>query len=419
MNLQEPRTDLPPQFNANWVIAARMELRKIAYQIAQLPDGDPSMLSRWPLMPGCRYDAYWAGDGAVALLMHHVEVSIKLSGPAVPSGRPPGLHPLVELITREAVDDWISQFSTRITVGGDDAVIVVPVYDEPTAAEQWDRWTEGEREVWAWQINTIASRHAKRVLVGSTAMSTLYDAGLSLIAREPNLDEHPSFAQPIDARTSVWRYSSMAKLIAVLESRSLWFSRADSLDDPHEGARGPVNIAHAAEMYGDAEHAAAANASNELLRHRAFINCWHASDHESHAMWSIYGPRGETVAIRSTYDRLRQCLGNNSQVSVGLVRYVDYTKTWIPEENAFDALMHKRKSFEHESEARAVFIDFSADGVDKAGRQIPTDLSSLLVEIVVAPEAPGWFAELLQRLVGRLDLEVDVRHSDLDVDPIY
>ena len=34
----------------------------------------------------------------------------------------------------------------------------------------------------------------------------------------------------------IWRYKDLAKFVSMLQTSSLYFPRADLLDDPHEGA---------------------------------------------------------------------------------------------------------------------------------------------------------------------------------------
>ena len=43
--------------------------------------------------------------------------------------------------------------------------------------------------------------------------------------------------------TKLWRYMDFAKFVSLLESRALFFVRADKLDDPFEGALSEVNKA--------------------------------------------------------------------------------------------------------------------------------------------------------------------------------
>ena len=50
---------------------------------------------------------------------------------------------------------------------------------------------------------------------------------------------------------------------------------------------------------------------------------------------------------------------------IGRVSYVDYNTTIIPEGNAFFAYLHKRQSFEHEREVRAII--FEIPSTDDAG----------------------------------------------------
>lgn len=38
-----------------------------------------------------------------------------------------------------------------------------------------------------------------------------------------------------------------------------------------------------------------------------------------------------------------------------MIKYIDYKKDWIPEKNMFYPFVHKRKSYEHEKEVRAIY----------------------------------------------------------------
>ena len=41
--------------------------------------------------------------------------------------------------------------------------------------------------------------------------------------------------QPRDTNIKVWRHMDVTKLVALMETRSLHFARADTLEDPFEG----------------------------------------------------------------------------------------------------------------------------------------------------------------------------------------
>ena len=55
------------------------------------------------------------------------------------------------------------------------------------------------------------------------------------------------------------------------------------------------------------------------------ISCWYSARHESAAMWSLYARNTDAIAIRTTFKRFRDVVPE--QANVGLVKYVDYTKS--------------------------------------------------------------------------------------------
>ena len=243
-------------------------------------------------------------------------------------------------------------------------------------------------------------------------------------------EPHPVFEAPSDPDAQLWRYMDFAKLVDLLESRSLFFSRADKLGDPFEGSYSEANLRLRPEMYG--EHAAAVTEQlSQVMREMprfTIINCWHLSDYESAAMWEKYSAAGYAIAIRSTFRRFTASLMCEEKVYAGLVNYVDYAKDVIPESSTFYPFLHKRLSFQHEREVRAIMqaIPWGKDNTPefekdswRAGRAVSVDLERLIEAIYVAPYAPDWFIPLVDRLQRRLDLSFDVRHSDLERDPVY
>lgn len=55
-------------------------------------------------------------------------------------------------------------------------------------------------------------------------------------------EEHPAFESPEPPDAAIWRYMDLPKLVSLLTDRALWFARADTLGDAHEGAYGLFNI---------------------------------------------------------------------------------------------------------------------------------------------------------------------------------
>lgn len=163
------------------------------------------------------------------------------------------------------------------------------------------------------------------------------------------------------------------------------------------------------------------------------------NEYESAAMWQLYSRVNEGVAIRSTFSRLTNSLlgvdtlpddlkAEHAVVSVGLVEYIDYEtqdlKTHIA--NTFAPVLHKRKSFEHEHEVRAV-CHLRGNAIRRADQFCPLhsgiyvrcDVTQLIEAIYIAPIAPSYFREAVETVCARLDVALAVKQSNLSEKPLY
>lgn len=245
----------------------------------------------------------------------------------------------------------------------------------------------------------------------------------------PAETNHPAFPQPQDPSVKIWRYMDFTKFVSMLESSSLYFSRADRLGDPFEGSYSKGNINLRPAVYKDAK------GPGNMLEHMArfakwvrewtLVNCWHMNAHESAAMWKLYAKSNEAIAVQSTYATLVACLPSN--VFVGCVQYIDYDKDWLPEGNSFYPFIHKRKSFEHEREARAVIqelpIENDAIATGKTnpnyGQHINIELAELVKSVYIAPMAPSWLRDLVEAVCMKYGHKWNVTKSSLDAEPVY
>ena len=208
-------------------------------------------------------------------------------------------------------------------------------------------------------------------------------------------EEHPDYEAPEDDAV-LWRYMDFTKFVSLLETKSLFFARADMLGDPFEGAYSKVNVALRPALYegkipesGLKQFAAFAKESRRFTK----INCWHEANHESAAMWRLYSREHDGIAVKTDFKSLSQSFTCNDSIYIGKVNYVDYDTTFIPESNAFFPYLHKRQSFEHEREVRAITLNLpTRDGrldlsqeVHAIGSYYDVDLSSLVQEVIVAP----------------------------------
>lgn len=250
--------------------------------------------------------------------------------------------------------------------------------------------------------------------------------------------QHPSFPQPEDKSIKIWRYIDFTKFVSVLENDGLFFCRADKLGDPFEGSYARANERLREIMYEEDSKRLniplermleAFSAFGDVMKwHRQWmmISCWHMNELESAAMWNLYTKTNESVCIQSTYKLLESCLPEESYI--GKVQYIDYNEEWMPERNLFTPFMHKRKSFEHEREVRAI-IDKSPKKPlamqDKtlvppnAGIWVTVDSHKLIERIYLAPLSPDWFQDLIKQVTRRYGFSVEVIKSSLDEEPFF
>jgi hypothetical protein len=236
----------------------------------------------------------------------------------------------------------------------------------------------------------------------------------------------------------IWRYMDLTKYLAILQKRSLFFPRATMLGDPFEGSSTkPMVAARQYIMNNRTSDPALAVYKNlpdsyfsigdafKNLVKSYLICCWHMNEHESAAMWSLYLRSNEGVCIQSNYRRLRSCLPKH--VLICEINYIDYQTENFPATNGFNFIAHKRKSFEHERELRAVFweMDGTPDAqpyktkIEPAGLWIDVDLFSLIETVHISPTAEPWLAEVIREVTAKYDLHVPVLQSALAEAPLY
>lgn len=221
------------------------------------------------------------------------------------------------------------------------------------------------------------------------------------------------------------------KYVSLIAYSSLFFCRSDLFKDPFEGSYSKANLALRPHVYKDVPSEQLKKMTEQIsgfskwVREWTYINCWHANDFESAAMWDLYTKTDDAVAVETTYQRLKNALPDNS--FLGLVNYIDYDSEWLPEGNSFYPFMHKRKSFEHEKEVRAVIqeLPITDKGIEvgkpnnQPGIKIPVLLNNLIVGIHVAPTAPTWLADIVAEVSAKYNVSASVKQSNLYSEPVF
>jgi len=244
----------------------------------------------------------------------------------------------------------------------------------------------------------------------------------------------------VDPATKLWRYMDLAKFLHMLETNSLFFSRADRLGDPFEGASGRADrqpewdnfnisyfqklIRNPPEGYVSLPESEVEEKAKQLLgdykeqiqrdRKRTFVSCWHANTGESEALWRLYCPPGAAgVAIETTAGLLTDAL-DAADVEIGQVQYIDFAKSFT---GTHDRIFWKRNSLRHEAEVRAVIRHRFGD--ERESIEKPVDIGKLVVSLVASPFAPGWIGGLIESVVRRYGTGIEVIKSELLAEPFF
>jgi hypothetical protein len=212
---------------------------------------------------------------------------------------------------------------------------------------------------------------------------------------------------------------TLAKFIALLNTRALFFPRLDCLEDDYEGAL-PRRWRR--------DQGTSSQAAEEARRRKAFcyVNCWNISDHENEALWRLYGAQDASIAIRSSYGELAEVVRRNDDLHLGLISYVDYgdgKNRLMSDPLAW--VMRKRRAFKHEEEVRFVkalggfFERCAADVPGPEGLEVEIELDRLVRGIYIDPYAPEWFEKVVRAVVVRFApaLSERVTWSSMKADP--
>lgn len=244
------------------------------------------------------------------------------------------------------------------------------------------------------------------------------------------ITDHESFPQPVNPDGMLWRYLDLPKLVSLLARSELYLTQLASLDDPLEG-RYPPSVRQEMVDCWQTEVAAKhnihispgypADTQESLMRASLYVNCWCLQDHESEAMWRIYGGTSG-VAVRTQYRNLAHALPPD--VYIGQVQYIEPDERQFPFQNALDLAMFKRHFFKHEAECRVVKWSIRERPDNKnlvdtdferypAGEWIPVKIREAITDVMVSPLAPDWFHECVNFVVDRFSKGLPVVKSTM------
>lgn len=236
------------------------------------------------------------------------------------------------------------------------------------------------------------------------------------------------------------------KFVALLADQALFFARADLLGDPFEGSTTKVNKEFLRSFYKHPQRGENLEGIHQTLAQFSLkntaVSCWHMNEHESAAMWKLYLKMEEGIAIRSTFARLERSFQPDDGVPknmehtifAGEVRYLDYDTDSMDMTSSYAPFMHKKVSFNHEREVRAVIsclpmqglpitsgtsLDSLACSFPNGGVSVSVDLQTLVERVYIAPRVKPWFVKLVKSVIQTYGFAFPVQQSRLGEDPIY
>lgn len=231
------------------------------------------------------------------------------------------------------------------------------------------------------------------------------------------------FSPPVNEQIKIWRFIDFTKFVDLIDTGQLYFCQLDKFEDPFEGTF-PAGDRVSEDFI----------RSSAFVRRFSYVNCWHMNDYESAAMWNIYLSSLNGVAIQSTYNLLKQSFSETSEnIYLSIVKYHEYEskKTvdlfkenhWPnePRGSTIMSQVFKRKSFEYESELRAIYIDLPIEYDESkiirrnlpTGTKIKIDLNKLIDKIYIAPKADKWFKELVASVTKKYGIVKAIEKSNL------
>lgn len=237
---------------------------------------------------------------------------------------------------------------------------------------------------------------------------------------------HPSFPQPVDPSIRVWRYFDLPKFVWLLEHKELFFPSLAMLADPYEGASTKRYVEMMDHYFSNQEGGERIleqmREYSKNARKTMHVNCWNIGETESEAMWRLYCPDSQGIAIQTTYEKLVASVDHDPKVFIGCVIYLDYETEVISQGNLFDPVMQKRLSFSHEQEVRLV----KCLGQDEAesnpnGISISWRIAQAVEQIYVNPYAPAYFEDVIRAVIRQFDPDLENRicWSQMRAGPLY
>lgn len=220
-----------------------------------------------------------------------------------------------------------------------------------------------------------------------------------------------------DPSQVIWRYLDFPKFMSMLDSSSIFFCQGNLFDDPLEGVLPSEYVPKGSHLE---NYLKTSNFYTHPMAYRAttLISCWSMNDTEASLMWGKYAPNCG-IAIKTTIKKLIENLELSGLSEVYKGAYTYGYVALQPGESAIDIFQFftgKNKVYEQEQEYRIAVRHSNLSQIN-GGLPVHVNLTGLIDGITVSPKSPKWFLNLVQSIVTKSGLTIQVSSSDLDRTP--
>ena len=257
-----------------------------------------------------------------------------------------------------------------------------------------------------------------------------------------------------DGKAVLWRYMDLARLLALVSNRTLFFPALDKLGDRFEGQWSDRTLELIREWdklwtRDRGDHVVVEDKrqdqrlkfpredpswsveetinhwnrtiSTGASRRSTFVNCWYQEAEESEAMWKLFASQQYGVTVRTTAARLVGSFTERLPDYLGRVAYIAYDKDHMPV-TEFPPVFFKRRAFMHEREVRAVVApQYRAEKTEvkngSVGVEYKVDPERLIEAVVVSPYSPDWLLDVVRTTLVRFEIDAPVEKSVLERRP--
>jgi hypothetical protein len=225
---------------------------------------------------------------------------------------------------------------------------------------------------------------------------------------------HPRITTP-EADTVLWRYMDLWKFLDLVESNSIFLSRADLFEDKYEGLIANKKVQELDEKHKLKE---LNDFSENTLKKCTYISSWNGEKDETYPLWKIYTDYRNAISIKTSINNLIKSLETEIESTqfIGKVNYVDFNSpNYVFRANTFQFFLEKRDYFKFENETR-IITELQYNGFEEllklpTGIRIKVNLNTLIEEIKIAPLGDENFKKIIERKLNEKEIDASVSYS--------